>query len=76
MFRKKWEPVETVKPPIIDIKFIEQFLMNECTAFSPNGDLQKPCNEFLIQLAQKYGDKILISDDSHFVHERRRSSRT
>jgi DNA polymerase III alpha subunit len=68
MFQKKWQPAEPAQQKkIIDIKFIEQFLMNECTAFSPNGDLQKPCNEFLIGLAQKYGDKILISDDSHFV---------
>lgn len=72
MVQKKFQPYDLDgKPlnpkPIVAIKFIEQFLMNECTAFSPNGDLQKPCNEFLIQMAQKYGDKILISDDSHFV---------
>lgn len=67
MYNKAFEPIEVPKE-ISGVKFIEHFIMNECTAFTPTGDLQKPCNEFLMQMAQKYGDKILISDDSHFVH--------
>lgn len=43
------------------------FEPNECTPFAPNGDLQKPSNEFAISLAKKHGDPIIVSLDSHFA---------
>lgn len=43
------------------------FEPNECTPFAPNGDLQKPSNEFVISLAKKYNDPVIISLDSHFA---------
>ncbi len=43
------------------------FVPNECTPFAPNGDLQKPSNEFIIGLANKYKDPIIVSLDSHFA---------
>lgn len=44
-----------------------EFVPNECTAWSPTGDLQKPTNEFVIGLAKKYNDPVIISLDSHFA---------
>lgn len=44
-----------------------EFVRNECTAFAPTGDLQKPTNEFVIGLAKKYKDPVIISLDSHFA---------
>ncbi len=43
------------------------FKPHECTCHAPEGDLQKPLNQYSIQLAKKYGDKIIISLDSHFA---------
>jgi DNA polymerase-3 subunit alpha len=43
------------------------FKPNECTCENPDGDLQKPLNLFVMHLAQKYGDKPIISLDSHFA---------
>lgn len=43
------------------------FKPHECTCHAPDGDLQKPLNKYAIQLAQKYGDKIIISLDSHYA---------
>src|SRR6185312_12265329 len=38
-----------------------------CSPLAPNGDIQFGANKFVMALAAKYGDKILISDDSHFA---------
>ncbi len=43
------------------------FIENECTSFAPDGDLQKVTNQFVINLAKKYNDKIIVSLDSHFA---------
>lgn len=45
------------------------FKPHECTCHAPEGDLQKPLNKYAIDLANKYGDKIIISLDSHFATE-------
>lgn len=60
------------KRPVIDAKtkvITEpgRFIKNECTCENPDGDLQKPLNQFVLNLANKYGDKPLISLDSHFA---------
>lgn len=66
MDNRKWAERTELKR-IVSVKHVEEFIMNECTAFSPNGDLQAPCNRYVLEMAKKYGTKILISDDSHFV---------
>ncbi len=63
--RKKWEEIEPRE--IVSCELIQDFLPNECTDTCPNGDLQLGLNKFLFNLAQKYGDKLLISDDSHYA---------
>ncbi len=62
---KKW--VEREPKEIADVQIHEGFIVNECTPWSPNGDVQFGTNKFIMEMAAKYGDKILISDDSHFV---------
>ena len=44
------------------------FIPNPCTSFAPTGDLQKTSNEFMIGLANKYKDPIMVSLDSHFAY--------
>lgn len=62
----KWNEIEEAK--LIKVEYIEDFFKNECLPWSPDGDLQKGANEYVMYLAKKYGDKILISDDSHFAY--------
>ncbi len=59
--------VEREPKILTDVSLHEGYQMNECTEASPNGDLQVGCNRFVMELAKRYGDKILISDDSHFT---------
>lgn len=62
---RKW--VEREPKNIVKVEAFQGFVMNECRAWSPNGDLQYGCNKAIIELADRYGDKIVISGDSHFV---------
>jgi DNA polymerase III alpha subunit len=64
--RHKWDEFDPKE--IAKVEFIEDFIQNECTSYAPDGDLQLPANKFLIALAERYGDSIIISDDSHFSH--------
>jgi DNA polymerase-3 subunit alpha len=43
------------------------FKPNECTCDYPDGDRQKPLNQFVLNMSKKYGDPALISLDSHFA---------
>lgn len=63
---RKWVDYEVPKK-IVSIEAREGFVLNECQPWAPGGDLQYGCNKAVMELAAKYGDKILISDDSHFV---------
>ena len=46
---------------------LKTFIHNECTEFSPDGDIQKSVNLAIIDLAQKYKLPIIMSVDSHFI---------
>lgn len=59
---------EVTPREITKCEFIQDFLPNECSTFSPDGDIQLASNKFLIELANKYGDKLLISDDAHYPY--------
>ncbi len=64
---RKWQELNPPK----EIKLIEirqGFLKNECRAWAPDGDLQLGHNRFVLELAQRYGDPVLISDDAHFAN--------
>jgi hypothetical protein len=60
-------PPEQQKP-IKNVELIETFVENECKTWGEyaqdTSDLQLPSNRFVAAMAAKYGDKILISDDS------------
>ncbi len=43
------------------------FRPNECTDFSPDGDLQKACNLANIKIAREFNLPLLMTIDSHFV---------
>lgn len=44
-----------------------KFIPTECGPHFLDGDLQLAANKFVISLAEKYGDKVIISLDSHFA---------
>ena len=44
------------------------FKENECTPWFPNGDMQHKANLFVMEMAKKYNDPIIISLDSHFAN--------
>jgi DNA polymerase III alpha subunit len=52
----------------VSVELREGFVKNECRPWCPDGDYQREVNRFVAALAKKYGDKILMSDDSHFAH--------
>lgn len=57
------------KPRLIkSIKKQEGFVQNECSPWSPNGDVQFGVNQYMIGIAKKYNIPILVSDDSHFTN--------
>jgi DNA polymerase III alpha subunit len=46
----------------------EGYVANDCTVWSPDGDVQLATNKWVLEQAAKYGDKVLISDDAHYAH--------
>jgi DNA polymerase III alpha subunit len=66
MDNKVWTP-RAEKKVIKDVKSYEDYIINECCPEWPDGDLQLHCNKFMLRMAMKYGDKVLISDDAHFA---------
>lgn len=62
-----WKPYDAPKK-LVKVEHIAEFLQNECRPWCPDGDVQKGCNEFMLYLANRYGDKVVISDDSHFAY--------
>ncbi len=63
---QQWTDIDPVV--VTSVEFVEGFMENECAPWMSNSDMQKPCNEFALKLAQEYGDKIIISDDSHMPY--------
>lgn len=53
---------------LVSVELREGFVKNECRPWCPDGDYQRDVNRFVAALAKKYGDKILMSDDSHFAY--------
>jgi DNA polymerase III alpha subunit len=52
---------------ILDVHAVEDYIENECTKMSPDGDVQLGANRFMLWMAKKHGDPVLVSDDSHFA---------
>jgi DNA polymerase III alpha subunit len=64
MNNRKWEVRES--KGLLSIKRNEDFFKNECRPWAADGDVQLGVNRFAIEMANKYGDPISLSDDSHF----------
>lgn len=45
----------------------KSFVYNECSDFSPDGDIQRACNDRNIEISKKYKLPLLMTLDSHFV---------
>lgn len=43
------------------------FIPHECTTYASDGDIQKPANNFILEMAKKNNDNILVSLDAHFA---------
>lgn len=66
--RTKWVDFEK-NYKILKVEKIEGFLQNECIPnFAPDGDLQYGCNRFILEMAEKYGVKCLVSSDAHYAN--------
>ncbi|MDE2425753.1 MAG: DNA polymerase III subunit alpha [Elusimicrobia bacterium] len=63
--RKLWENKEG---KIVSAVKVSDFMNNECSPNFPNGDIQLYANKFIFNLAKKYKDPIIFSDDSHFSY--------
>lgn len=65
--RNAWDEFS---PPIgiVSVEKIQDFLPNECTPFAPDGDTQRSCNRFMLAVAARFKDPVLISDDAHFAN--------
>lgn len=63
MNRRKWEAVDW---EFISAREVEEFLQNECTPAVPDGDVQLRANKFILEMAQKYGDPIILAGDVHY----------
>jgi DNA polymerase III alpha subunit len=66
MQNRKMTPLEAPKL-IVGAEHREGYLQNECSPWAPDGAVQIGVNRFVLEVAKKFGDKILISDDSHFA---------
>lgn len=58
------DPIE-----IVDVEHISGPVLNECRPWALDSDVQLGVNKFVLELAKKHGDPVLISDDSHFATE-------
>ncbi len=63
--RYTWEDL----PPqeIVKADYTRGYQPNECRPWAPDGDLQAGLNRVMRILANRYGTKILIGDDSHYA---------
>ena len=66
MENRKWTGQQYLG--LVGVVLSEGFVHNECRPWCSHGDYQLEVNRFIAGLAKKYGDTILISDDSHFAY--------
>ena len=50
------------------------FKPNECSPNWPDGDVLKYVNNFILSLARKYNDKVIVSLDSHFANPEQKTT--
>lgn len=57
--------LEELDEELQNAEYIEDFIQNECSPDNPTGDVQWKSNLFVMDLAKRYGDPCIWSDDSH-----------
>lgn len=65
MENRKWSGKQHLN--LVSVVYNEGLVQNECKPWCNHSDYQLEVNRFLATLAKKHGDKLLISDDSHFA---------
>ncbi len=59
---------QLIEPAMLtNIEQISGPIANECRPWSPDGKVQVGANKFVLEMAKKYGDLVLPSDDSHLA---------
>ena len=61
----RWTEVEPRR--ITGVRAEKGFIQNDCSPAAPEGDVQWGVNMYQLHLAEKYGVRVLVSDDSHFA---------
>ncbi len=59
---------ETTPKVFLTVEYVAGEVANECRPWCPNGDVQLGCNNFLLEMADKYKDPVILSSDSHFAY--------
>lgn len=62
---RRWTEVEPRR--ITGVRAEKGFIQNDCSPAAPEGDVQWGVNMYQLHLAEKYGVRVLVSDDSHFA---------
>lgn len=65
MENRKWSGTQHLG--LVSVELKEGLVYNECKPWCNHSDYQLEVNRFLASMAKKYGDPLLISDDSHFA---------
>lgn len=68
---RQWQEMEPVL--VTGVRAVQDFIPNECLPHAPDGDVQLQANRFVLELAQRYGDPVIISDDAHFTRREEKS---
>lgn len=66
MEQRVWQDKES--RTILRVEQREGYQANDPCAWAPDGDLQAGLNRFMLSLAEHYGDRVMVSDDSHYAH--------
>ena len=52
---------------VILVEQRKDFVQNECSPLIPDGDIQMFANKFVLGMAAREGDPVIISDDAHYA---------
>lgn len=50
------------------VAHVQGEVANECRPWCPDGDVQLGANRFMLEQAERHGDPVIISTDSHFAY--------
>lgn len=53
---------------LLSVEHIQGEVANECRPWCPDGDVQLGVNRFMLEQAERHGDPVIISTDSHFAY--------